>query len=249
MNRSIRIEVCVDSVESAMISQQAGAHRIELCSNLPEGGTTPSAATIEYARKNLKIGLNVMIRPRGGDFLYNATEREIMKKDILTAKELGADGVVFGALNPDGTIDVELIQEFVNIARPMSVTFHRAFDLCIDPYMGLETLIDLGFDRILTSGQKNKAAEGVELISKLISIAKDQIIIMPGSGINELNFTIIMQACNAREYHISCRSERESKMSFRRDGVMMGGMSGYNEYKQKITDFHKIKSIISSINN
>lgn len=129
-----KIEVCVDSVESAIIAQQSGAHRVELCDNLLEGGTTPSAAAIEFVRNNLQIDLNVIIRPRGGDFLYSLTELEIMKKDILISKKTGADGVVFGILTADGKIDVASCKELIEIARPMSVTFHRAFDVCKDPH-------------------------------------------------------------------------------------------------------------------
>lgn len=249
MTKDIKIEVCVDSVESAMIAQQAGAHRIELCNNLIEGGTTPSAAAIEIARKNLNIGLNVIIRPRGGDFLYSETETEIIKKDIQVAKSLGAEGVVFGMLTPEGKIDEKICKSLIDIARPMSVTFHRAFDLCIDPYEGMETLISLGVDRILTSGQKNKAEDGLALLSELVKIADNRIIIMPGSGINETNFSKIMNHCKAKEYHVSCRTEIESKMIFRREDVKMGSFPNYNEYTRKQNDLLKLKSIIHAINH
>lgn len=249
MKKDIKIEVCVDSVESAIIAQQAGAHRIELCDNLIEGGTTPSAAKIEIARKNINIGLNVIIRPRGGDFLYSGLEMEIIKKDIMVAKSLGVDGVVFGMLTPDGKIDEETCRSLIEIARPMSITFHRAFDLCIDPFEGMETLIDLGVDRILTSGQKNKAEDGLALLSELVKIADNRIIIMPGSGINETNFPKIMNHCKAKEYHVSCRTEFESKMKFRRENVKMGSFPNYNEYAYKRNDLQKLKSIIHSINH
>lgn len=212
MNEETIIEVCVDSIESSMVAQRAGAHRVELCANLIEGGTTPSATTIEFLRNNLKIGLNVIIRPRGGDFLYSEIELEIMKKDIRIAKSLGADGFVFGVLKENGEINYVVNKELIEIARPMSVTFHRAFDVCKDPIKGLKTLIDLGVDRLLTSGQKNKAEEGLELISELVKIAGEKIIIMPGSGINETNFSKIKSESKAKEFHVSCRTETDSKM-------------------------------------
>ncbi len=248
MTNEIKIEVCVDSVESAIVAQHAGAQRVELCDNLLEGGTTPSAAQIEFARKSISIGLNVIIRPRGGDFLYSDTELEIIKKDILIAKKLGANGVVIGALTAKGMIDELVCKSLIKIARPMSVTFHRAFDVCENPFKALETLINLGFDRLLTSGQKNKAEDGIELISELVKVANNRIIIMPGSGINESNFLKIKNASMATEYHVSCRSERNSKMVFRREEVKMGGQANYNEYKQKISDINKLRSIIAGIN-
>ena len=172
-----------------------------------------------------------------------------MKKDIHIAKVLGADGVVFGVLSADGKIDIASCKLLIEIARPMSVTFHRAFDVCRDPFNGLETLIDLGFDRILTSGQKNKAEEGIELITKLVKLSNNRIIVMPGSGINESNFLKIMNQCGTSEYHLSCRSNVESKMIFRREEVKMGSIANYNEYVQKQTDINKLKSIISKISN
>lgn len=249
MENKINIEVCIDSVESAIIAQNAGAHRVELCDNLLEGGTTPSSATIEFVRKAIKIDLNVIIRPRGGDFLYSKTELEIIKKDIHNAKMLGADGLVFGVLTSDGNIDVAACKSLIEMARPMSVTFHRAFDVCKNPFQALEILIDLGFDRLLTSGQKNKAEEGIELIAELVKLADNKIIIMPGSGINELNFSSLMEKSKAKEFHVSCRSEVESKMEYRKEDVKMGAALNYNEFVRKVSDLDKLKLIISKINN
>src|SRR5438445_9519302 len=147
------IAVCVDSVESAMAAEAGGAERVELCDNLMEGGTTPSAGAVAAARKKLEIKFHVIIRPRGGDFCYSDVEFEVMKRDVEFAKQLGADGIVIGILLPDGAIDVTRTRELIDIARPMSVTFHRAFDMTRDAFAALETLIDLGIDRILTSGQ------------------------------------------------------------------------------------------------
>jgi copper homeostasis protein len=176
------IEACVNSAVSAIEAQKGGVGRVELCENLHDGGTTPSAGSIFLARKNLQIGLFVMIRPRGGDFLYSDDEFEIMKEDIRVAKNLGADGVVFGILLPDGSIDTSRMKILIDLARPMGISCHRAFDMTADPYMAMEHLIDLGIDRILTSGQQPTAPEGAGLIRELIVRANERIIIMPGCG-------------------------------------------------------------------
>lgn len=203
---------------------------------------------IEMARKQLNIDLNIIIRPRGGDFLYTQTELKVMKKDILVAKKLGVDGVVIGLLSADGEINIRACEELIEIARPLNVTFHRAFDVCKNPIQALHTLIDLGIDRLLTSGQKNKAEDGLELISELVKIANDKIIIMPGSGINEMNFLKIKEGSKSREFHVSCRTAIESKMAFRKQEVKMGGVPDYDEYKQKYSDLNKLKSIMNQLN-
>lgn len=154
MSRSVRVEVCVDSVEGAIAAEEGGADRVELCAALLEGGTTPSAATIAIARRHLHIDLNVIIRPRGGDFLHSDLELEIMREDIETAKRLEANGVVLGLLTEHGSVDVERTRLLIEAARPLSVTFHRAFDMARDPFAALEELVKLGIDRVLTSGQK-----------------------------------------------------------------------------------------------
>ena len=169
-----KLEICVDSVESAINAQKGGATRVELCDNLPEGGTTPSYGTILNARQNLDILLHVIIRPRGGDFLYTTREYEIMLRDIEMCGEIGADGIVIGLLNADGTIDVERTQQLVKAADTMAVTFHRAFDMCSDPLKGLEDIILTGATRILTSGQKDTVPLGSELISTLVKQAGER---------------------------------------------------------------------------
>ncbi|PLX09201.1 MAG: copper homeostasis protein CutC, partial [Marinilabiliales bacterium] len=179
--KSIGIEVCCNSLESALNAQQGGAHRVELCSNLYEGGTTPSMGEISLAREKLQIKLNVLIRPRGGDFVYSKDEIEIIKRDILFCKKIGVDGIVIGFLLPDGNIDTKLTKEIVELARPMNVTFHRAYDMCKDPEKALQEIIECGADRLLTSGIKNKAIDGIDNIASLVKMAGDRIIIMPGS--------------------------------------------------------------------
>eukprot|EP00069_Balaena_mysticetus_P022136 bmy_14138T0 len=173
------MEVCVDSVESAVNAERGGADRIELCSGLVEGGTTPSMGVLQVVKQYVQIPVFVMIRPRGGDFLYSDREVEVMKADIRLAKLYGADGLVFGALTEDGHIDKELCMSLVAICRPLPVTFHRAFDMVHDPMAALETLLTLGFERVLTSGCDSSALEGLPLIKRLIDQAKGRIVVMP----------------------------------------------------------------------
>ncbi len=238
------LEICVDNVESALEAQSAGADRVELCNNLIEGGTTPGFGTICSARNNLTIGLNVIIRPRGGDFLYTDLEYDIMRREIENCGECGVDGIVLGILESDGAIDVERTAKLIEFARPMSATFHRAYDMCTDPVKGLEDVIVSGADRLLTSGQKNKAHEGAELISQLVRQARERIIIMPGSGINELNIVRIAGITGAKEFHLSGRKVVESEMIFRRQSISMGGTVGIPEFSRKVTDPDMIRSII-----
>lgn len=238
------IEVVIDSVHSAIAAAEGGASRVELCDNLFEGGTTPSAGTIQVVKEQIGIGVNVMIRPRGGDFLYSELEFEIMKKDIEMAKSFGADGVVFGILKEDGRVDRRRCLELINRSRPLNVTFHRAFDMLIDPFQALEELISMKVDRVLTSGQENSAFEGAELLSKLVEKAGDQIIVMPGGGITERNIAKIKEITKAKEYHISGRRREESKMSFRKNNVYMGGALRLEEYSISVADAQKINNFI-----
>jgi len=209
-----KLEVIGFTIESCMIAQAAGAHRIELCDNPFEGGTTASYGFIKTARENLSIELYPIIRPRGGDFLYSEIEFEVMKADIENCKSLGCDGVVIGILNADGTVDKKRCKQLVEIAHPMKVTFHRAFDRTNDPFKAMEDIISIGCARILTSGQKNLAIDGEELLNKLVKQANNRIIIMPGSGVNSDNIEILVKNTNATEFHTSARTFINSKMEF-----------------------------------
>jgi copper homeostasis protein len=240
-----KLEICVDSVESAINAQVAGADRIELCDNLYEGGTTPSYGTISAARENLDIGLHVIIRPRGGDFLYSDAELDIMRRDIELCGESGVDGIVIGILLANGSIDSSRTAKLVEIAHPMSVTFHRAFDMCSDPVRGLEDIIATGASRLLTSGQKDKVPEGAALINKLVRQAGSRIIIMPGSGLDETNIAEMARATRASEFHLTGRKIVESEMKFRRDGIPMGSFPGIPEFSRKVADPERIKKIIN----
>ncbi|HPH74926.1 MAG TPA: copper homeostasis protein CutC [Bacteroidales bacterium] len=238
------VEICADSVESATVAEAAGAGRIELCSALAEGGVTPSAGLIEAVRRNTGIKIHVLIRPRGGDFLYSDSEFSVMRRDIEVAGENGADGIVTGILNRDGTIDVERTALLAEYAAPMSLTFHRAFDLCRDAKKGIEDLIATGAERILTSGQAKNAIDGITLIKNLISWSAGRIIIMPGGGIDEYNIGLLAAGTGAREYHLSGRRQRESMMTFRRKGIYMGDPRLQSEYILKSADAERISSVI-----
>lgn len=242
-----KLEICVDSAISALNAQSAGADRIELCDNLGEGGTTPGYGMIISARNNLSIGIHVLIRPRGGDFLYSDTEYDIMRRDIELCGENGIDGIVTGILFPDGTIDVERTARLIEFAYPMTATFHRAFDICADPVRGLEDVIATGASRLLTSGQQNKALDAVELIRQLVIQAGERLIVMPGGGIDETNAAQIITATKAKELHLTGRMEIDSEMIFRRQGISMGSLPGNSEFKRKIADPEKIKKIIESL--
>jgi copper homeostasis protein len=245
--KRFNLEVCVDSVESAIAAQEGGADRVELCDNLLEGGTTPSAGAIQLARKHLTIGLNVIIRPRGGDFCYSDLEFDMMKIDVQAAKSLGANGVVVGILTEDGTVDKERIRELVELARPMSVTFHRAFDMTRDPYEALEDLISLTIDRVLTSGQENSVLEGVDLITGLVQKAGDRIIVMPGGGITERNIDKIVERSGVREAHILATTNVESPMRYRNPRPFMGGELRPPEFARAVTDATRIREFVRTV--
>ncbi|WP_295771557.1 copper homeostasis protein CutC [uncultured Mucilaginibacter sp.] len=237
----IKIEICAGSVNSALIAQQGGAYRVELCDNLKEGGTTPSYAQIAMARKLLNIKLYVIIRPRGGDFLYSDLEFEIMREDIKCCQEIGCDGVVFGLLKSDGHIDIKRCLKLKEAAGNMGLTFHRAFDRCKDPLAALEDIIDLGFERILTSGLEEDALTGARLISNLVKQAKGRISIMPGAGVRTSNLAQLIQLTGANEFHSTAKGFIESKMLFR--DVKTG--SNQDEFHYEQTDLQTVKTLVS----
>lgn len=211
---SFKLEIIGFNIESCIAAQEAGANRIELCASPGEGGTTPSFAFIQAAREKLNIDLYVMIRPRGGDFLFSDDDFEIMKKDTILCKQAGGNGIVTGILTKDGKVDEKRCNELIELAYPLEATFHRAFDRVKDPSAELETIISLGFERILTSGLKPKATEGADLLSSLIKQADDRIIIMPGSGITSKNIIQMAESTGAREFHSSASISKQSTMKF-----------------------------------
>lgn len=240
------LEICAGSVESAIAARDGGAQRIELCAALEIGGVTPSAGVITEARKVEGLVLNVIIRPRGGDFLYNGYEVACMEKDICTCKRLGADGVVIGALTAEGDIDTATCKRLIAAADGMSITFHRAFDMCRKPKEALEQLISLGCHRVLTSGQAATAEAGIPLLKELVQQAGERIIIMPGCGVNSGNAANILHATGAGEIHASARKSVGSGMIFRHRGVSMGNPDS-DEYARKETDADEVRAIKESI--
>lgn len=208
------IEIATTDFTTTAEAVRGGANRIELCAALTEGGTTPSFGMIRKCREAFDVALFPIIRPRGGDFLYSAEEYDIMVQDILLCKELGCDGVVAGLLLPDGSIDVQRTAALVEAAYPMEFTFHRAFDRCRDPFEAMEQLINIGCQRILTSGQEPTAPLGVEMIASLIKAADERIVIMPGSGVRKDNIKDLAQRTGAIEFHSSLRGKRNSNMEF-----------------------------------
>ena len=240
-----RFEICANSVASCVAAQEGGADRVELCAGIPEGGTTPSYGMIRNARECIDIALNVIIRPRGGDFLYSESEIKEMIYDIQAAKELGADGLVFGCLNPDGTVDMKTMSRLMEAAGDTPVTFHRAFDHTNDPFKALEDIISLGCARILTSGCRPTALEGADLLSRLVEKAGERIIIMPGCGVRENNIAEIARLSSAREFHFSARESVESGMIFRNPEVAMG--SEDDPYGYVLTTARRVAATIEPL--
>ena len=208
------IEIATTDFTTTREAVEGGADRIELCAALSEGGITASYGTIKKCREAFSVSLFPIIRPRSGDFLYNEEDFDIMRRDVLLCKEIGCDGVVVGMLLGDGSIDLERTARLVELAYPLELSFHRAFDRCKDPFLALEQLINLGCQRILTSGQKPAAPEGLELIAQLVKASDERIIIMPGSGVRKENIREIAEKTGARELHSSLRSKVKSQMEY-----------------------------------
>ena len=242
------LEVCAGDIDSVIAAAQGGASRVELCSALGEGGVTPSIGFIRSALQVQGIRVHVLIRPRGGDFLYTPQEVDCMVDDIVAAREAGVHGVVIGALTPDGEIDMNACRKMMEAAAGISVTFHRAFDLCRDPFKALEDIISLGCDRILTSGQAQTALEGKENLAELVKQADGRIIILAGAGVSQSNAAEILNASGTGEIHASARTSVESGMKFRHSGVSMG-TPGSDEYSRKTTSADIVKQIGSQINS
>lgn len=243
------LEICVDSVASAIAAQGGGAARVELCDNLIEGGTTPSYGMIKAVRAKVNIGLMVMIRPRGGDFLYSKDEFELMKTDIQVAKDLGADGVVFGLLLEEGIIDMRRTQELLELARPMKVTFHRAFDMVENYSQSLENLVSVGMDCILTSGLHANVMMGKEVIKKMVEQAAGRICIMAGGGVRLDTMNTLLAYTGVPAIHASGRKSIDSPMKFRNAKVEMGAIAG-SEYTIKVADestINRFKELMDTI--
>lgn len=242
-------EACVDSLESALAAAAGGAGRVELCSGLLEGGLTPSDGTLRLARQRLTLPVHVLIRPRRGDFCYTEDEFEVMRLDLQRARALGADGVVLGILRPDGTVDRKRTAVLAELARPMSVTFHRAIDAARDPQEALEVLLGLGIDRVLTSGQEATALEGVEVIAALVRQAADRIKVMAGAGITEQNVARIVAQTGVCEVHATARVSRDSRMVHRNPRCPMGGALRPDEYSVAATSTERVRALVEALSS
>ncbi|MDQ3051568.1 MAG: triose-phosphate isomerase [Bacteroidota bacterium] len=243
----LTIEVCVDNFEMALAAERLGASRIELCSSLVEGGITPPLSLMEMVCETLTIPVHVMIRPRAGDFLYGDAEFALMKKDIQHALMAGASGVVFGVLCSDGTIDRERCQELVSLASPMDVTFHRAFDMTVEPFFALEEIIAIGCQSLLTSGQLQTAEDGLELIRELVKRAGDRIEIVAGGGVNPGNVVLLHEA-GVKAFHFTSRKKVDGAMKYKNEVLQsMGNISRYDEYGVYVFDETKLTGIYKAL--
>jgi copper homeostasis protein len=241
----LTVEVCVDSMDSAIAAERGGANRLELCGSLVEGGVTPSAGLIATARQKISIGLHVMIRPRAGDFYYSADEFEVMRRDVLMAKQLGVGGVVFGILDADANIDIQKTRALVDLARPLKVTYHRAFDMSADLFRSLEQVMETGADRILTSGGAQTALAGAATVRRLIEQAGKRAVIMACGGINDQNVQAVVKETAVREIHVGLRTPAASPMRYRNEDISMGSPEG-NEYQRFIVLEEKVARLIQA---
>jgi copper homeostasis protein len=235
----VTVEICVSDVASAVAAEAGGAHRVELCDNLSVGGTTPSAGAIAVCCRTMRISVHVLIRPRAGDFVYSDIELAVMRHDIESAKELGAAGVVLGFLKADGTIDADRTAELVAVARPLAVTFHKAFDEVGSPLEALEQLVELGIDRLLTSGGRPTALEGVENLAELVSHANGRIVVMAGGRLEHSSVVQVVSRGKVKEVHLGsgvCESTA---------GVMNPGERGGSGTSWPRVDARRVAGIIS----
>ena len=235
------LEVCADSVESVLAAEESGATRIELCQNLVIGGTTPGPKFFEEVRRHSKIRIHALIRPRFGDFCYTDYEYAVIREEVKMYRELGAEGVVIGILKPDGTLNMEQMEGLMEEAKGMSVTLHRAFDVCADPFAALEDAVKLGIDTILTSGQRNNCLEGAELLRELEKRSAGRICIQAGGGVNAEVIERLAPAAGIRAWHMSGKVTLDSEMRYRKDGVNMG-LPSLSEYEIYRTSAEKVRA-------
>lgn len=237
------LEVCADSVQSAIAAQKGGAGRIELCADLVVGGTSPSQALFKQVRKYTDLKIRTLLRPRFGDFCYDEYEFQVIKEEVEMFRDLGADGVVIGILRPDGSLNMEQMEELVKAAGGIGITLHRAFDVCRDPYEALEQSISLGIDTILTSGQKSSAWEGRDLLADLMKKSAGRIDILAGAGISPDVIKKLAPCTGIRSFHMSGKVVKDSRMEFRREGVPMG-IPGFSEFDIWQTDEDNVRRAV-----
>ena len=248
MTEQVLIEVCVDSVASAVAAERGGAQRVELCSDLLEGGVTPSVGLLEAVRSRLSIGVHPIIRPRPGDFCYSEEEFDILRRDIEVAKDAGADGVVLGILDPAGNVDVQRTRQLVELARPLSVTFHRAFDMAADLFRALEDVCATGADRLLTSGGEQSCLQGIETLAQLVKAARGRITILAGGGIGHNNANTIIERTGVSEIHVGLATPVMSPMVHRNSRVSLGKAQGREYQRTEVLEdnVRKLSRTISS---
>lgn len=244
----VLLEICLDSVESAVASERGGADRVELCAGLSEGGITPSAGMIAAVRKKIAIGLHVMVRPRGGDFFYNADEFGIMQRDILIAKQLGANGVVFGILNAHGSVDKDRMRQLIEMARPLKVTCHRAFDMSCDMEQALEDLMEVKVDRVLTSGGKKSAVDAMPTLKQLVQQAQSRISVMACGELSIANVKAVIAYSNVREVHAGLATTVTSPMKFRNLKIEMGTLAN-REYQHVVVTESSVRELRAAIDS
>ena len=243
------LEVCADSVESVLAAEKGGADRIELCGNVVIGGTTPSESLFREIREHSDIKIHALIRPRFGDFCYTDYEHELLKKEVRMFRELGADGVVIGTLRPDGSLHTEQMKELIEEAGDMSVTLHRAFDMCKDPFATLEQAKRLGIHTILTSGQKNNCVEGIELLKKLVEQAEGKLDILIAGGVDGNVIPKLYQETGSHTYHMSGKVTLNSEMKYRKEDVSMGiaSMSEYEIWRTSAERIKKAREVLEAL--
>ncbi|MGA8116585.1 MAG: copper homeostasis protein CutC, partial [Actinocatenispora sp.] len=240
-------EVCVDGVAGAVAAEEAGADRVELCAALFEGGLTPSLGTVERVLARVsRLRVHPIVRPRGGDFVFDDDEVAVMARDVELFRAAGVPGVVVGALTPSGAVDTVTLDRLLAAAEGLSVTFHRAFDLAADPFAALEALVGAGVDRVLTSGQEPSALEGAPLIARLVAAAGDRITVMAGAGVNHRNLGRIVAQTGVSEVHFSAGEVVDSPMTYRNPRPYLGGRVGPAEYSRKVTTVDAVRRVLGS---
>ena len=242
----MQLEICVDSVESAIAAERGGAQRVELCSDLLEGGITPSAGLLALVRQRIRIGVFVMIRPRGGDFCYTDLEFQVMQQDIGRAREMGADGIILGVLDRHALVDVARTRELVELAEPLPVTFHRAIDMTPDPTAALNDVMETGAARVLTSGGAAKVTEGASVVARMVETAGERITVMAGGGITAETIQRIAEETGAQEFHASLRSVCPSPVEFHRRNVQMGEV-GDREYLRYVVNEGNVRALATAL--
>ncbi len=243
--KTVLVEIAAHSVQAAMAAQRGGAHRVELFSNPLEGGVTPSTGLIEVVRERLSIPLHVLIRPRGGDFCYDQAELDAMHRDIAVAKRIGADGVVFGVLEPEGSVNVELTRQLVQAARPISVTFHRAIDMCQDVLDAIQKVIDCGADRVLTSGGAATASDGIPMLNSMVERAGSRLTVIAAGGVRPGNVRSIIQHSGAREVHAGLRSRARGPMVFHNEKVSFGSKA--SEFERTLVRQEDVRDLVEQV--